>query len=60
MQKALEKSFQLGKFAMFRLPVKKQLLGLYGEEPGELFSTKQVEVQQISVEDKQQIKEAAT
>jgi hypothetical protein len=45
---------------MFRLPQKKPLLGLYGEEPPELFSTKQMEVQQISVEDKKQINEAAT
>jgi hypothetical protein len=40
MLKALEKSFQLGKFAMFRLPQKKPFLGLYGEEPAELFTTK--------------------
>jgi hypothetical protein len=38
---------------MFRLPQKKNLLGLYGEEPRELFTTKLVEVQQISVEDNQ-------
>jgi hypothetical protein len=30
---------------MFRLPQKKPLLGLYGEEPAELFATKQLEVQ---------------
>lgn len=34
---------------MFRLPQKKNLLGLYGEEPRELFTTKLVEVQQISL-----------
>ena len=45
---------------MFALPQKKNLLGLYGEEPMELFATRKVEVQAVNKEENVSIKEAAT
>lgn len=45
---------------MFSLPKKKNLLGLYGEEPRELFTARKVEVQAVNKEENVSIKEAAT